>query len=313
MAPDATHYYGADSQQVIDCYIASPATASSPTVIMLNAAGFGPASTSGLTTNANTLRNLGCAVFVVGYRGDIAPTSSPFTAGTVGPGALPAFPMAVDDVVAGALWVKANAATYFGDTTKLHFVAGSAGGTLAGLATADLLDLGYDVASCQLMSSNTDWWSAIAFYRDVIANPTTPYNAAWIATIAATGGNTAGGHLTNIANAYGTFHSNNAPPGANGVGSLERNIDTNLWPESYFQQFSVAGRASRNASRCWWQVYNSSIEEIPLQQPYYLVDALTQVGTEASLTILPGNKHGWNNWNACYQGMSRFIRLAQTH
>ena len=294
-----THQYGADPQQYVTVTVpssgASP-TGGWPSVIMINAAGFSAVSTDagGLNINSASMANMGTVVFQVAYRGDSDTT-------TTVPG-IPAFPMEIDDVVSGAQWVLANANRWGGNTSMVHLIAGSAGGSLAALATAELLDLGVDVRSCQLLSSNTDWYSAITYYMDVAANP---QNHPEMTT------STASNHMGNIAACYGVPSNTNISNAA--VGSLQWHVDlngsawttagiaratgTNLWTESYFQQYSAAARCGRKASRCWWHLYNSSAEEIPLQQPFYLMESLVNVGTMASVTIIPGATHGWALWN----------------
>ena len=292
-APTSTHSYGADPTQFVDCFVPTgiAPTGGWPTVILIAASGFSAVPTSGIWSNATQLNNTGCAAFCVSYRGDtsVAPI-------------IPAFPMEINDIVAGAQWILAHASTFGTSASTLHFIGGSAGGTLAGLAAAELLDLGINVASVQLLSSNTDWESALQYYFDAYNNPSnhpelgTPAQAK---ALAAT-------HIGNIANAYGVTSSQNTSTA--GIGSLQWHdpnsgvtnstppTGSDIWTGAHYAEYSVAQRASRKATRCWWNLYNSAQEEIPLQQPYYLMETLTNVGTMATLTIVPGSTHGWSLW-----------------
>ena len=133
-------------------------TSNNPTVLMLNASGFRYADPNLLNLNAAQLAKSGFAVFVAGYRGNGTAPGNPTAPVTS------TFPMEVDDVVSAAVWVFNNAAQFNGDNTGIHIIGGSAGGSLAAIATSKLLDLGYNIKTCQILSSNTDWWSALQSY-----------------------------------------------------------------------------------------------------------------------------------------------------
>ena len=404
-----THYYGATpcngttDYQWIDVYVpttagtpAVPTGTPVPAVMMLSASGFSSSPTLGNAQGGqaqDVATNGNCVVFVVNYRGPLI--SPPDSTGNV-----PGFPMEVLDAMSGARWIMRNAATWNAETTALHMIAGSAGGTIAALATAELLDLGYNIASCQVLSSNHDFWAAYNYYRDTTDNveqgitgvthgattttltvfntfqvgqqctfrvlpagisnlflnvgytvtAVTPSgagnNTAVTLAVATTGtytgtGLTAGvvgthpewtlgqsgaaGHLGNIANAYGTTRilgwstASGSFSGAGNVNCLEWHTNyygvsltsTDYWGPEYFARYSPAFRCSRKASRCWWQLWNSATEEIPLQQPFLMAEALNNVGTMATVNIIPGSRHSWNYWATVNDAVARFPRQTQ--
>lgn len=300
---DAKHYYGSEPTQYVNCYNPPNTTQTWPVFIMLPAAGFSSSAGQGdgLNPEALIMDNYG-AVFVVNYRGVNYTTATPVRA---------AFPMELDDVVAGCLWVINNAGTFYGDASVLHIIGGSAGGTLAMLATARLEELGYRVASCHSFSSNTDWFSTVQYYVDELSNSD--------ATVVASAVN----HLGNIANCYGVdsgasnYQSNNL--GTNGIYTLlwhyywtnsslvgsnpTTTLDpatsffgfgANYWDPTFFSEYSPAQRCSRYASRCRYQIFASLSDiEIPIEQAYVFLEALTDVGTAASVNPIASVKHGW--------------------
>jgi acetyl esterase/lipase len=322
----ATAYYGSDTQQFVNIYLPSAGVfvgaTNLPVCIVVPASGFSSSGrppngssgglAQGLNTNAQSLANFGAVVCVVNYRGDASD------------GSIRAFPMEIDDLISACLFMLAVAPSY---TTAqgMHMIGGSAGGTLAGLAVPRLLSLGVKVPSCQLLSSNTDWWSALAYYIDVHDNLAN--HPEWL--LGTAGAQT---HVGNIANAHGTFSSYGT--GASANKSLQWHIDyngagytiprastianpanpsgTELWDEAFFQKYSVSGQASKKASSCWWHIFNSANEEIPLQQPFTLSERLSNVGTMAAVTIIPGAQHSYNYWNTVQAAIVQFA-LSATH
>ena len=300
---DAKHYYGSEPTQYVNCYNPPNTTQTWPVFIMLPAAGFSSSAGSGdgLNARAGFMDNYG-AVFVINYRGVNYPSVTPTRA---------AFPMEVDDVVAGCLWVINNAGTFYGDPSVLHIIGGSAGGTLAMLATARLEELGYRVASCHSFSSNTDWFSTVQYYVDEL-----PSSDAALVTSATN-------HLGNIANNYGVDSGvtqyRNGTLNTNGIYTLLWHyyyptmtptsvldpatsffgFTSNYWDPTFFSEYSPAQRCSRYASRCRYQIFASLLDiEIPIEQAYVFLEALTDVGTAASVNPVPGTKHGWTLFDA---------------
>ena len=274
-SPDEVHYYGNSPYQVINCYTAP--SAGSPAVLMAPAAGFGSGvgNQNSLNTQANQLRNQGCAVFVCNYRGDSAP-----------PSPVPAFPMEVDDYTAAALWMQKHSGAFNGSTDgKIHLMGGSAAGTLAALTHARLTEMGIPVASVQMISSNTDWWTAIAWYRSLLGGPNNSIGV---------------NHLGNISNAYGYDTS-----------TMLALIDAGTLTAASFADWSPAQRCTRKAADTWWQVFQGATDlEIPLQQPYIMHQALVDVGCNDTLTIIDASAHGYNLWSAVYPAIARFARAA---
>ena len=323
MGASAPVQYGADPLQFV-IPLAAPSPGA-PTVIMYGAAGWGSAANlaQSIVTNADGLQAAGYCVFIVSYRGSIPPIG-----GTTYPanlqGALAAWPMAIDDAVAGSIAALELAPSYNGTDSSLHYAAGSAGASLAALAAAELLDLDLVVDSVQTLSMNTDWWTSIQQYWIDLNDPTSANHPV------------DNQHLTNVANALGVFHESSgnsaSAPAHPSQGTLEWHLNgapntygqyagwgqgyptgSDIWTAATFAPFAPAQRCSLRASRCWWQLFNSSDEEIPLAQPYTFMEAMSNVGSMATLTVLPGNVHAYNYWTTVLPSIIQFIHQTSSH
>ena len=115
-------WYGGELLQTVDVYPAS--TPGSPLVVLVHGGAWRSDDHAWNQREALELRAAGDAVFVVNYRSDSATQ--------------PAFPMEVDDVIAGTKWSIHHAANYDADPKRVVYVAGSAGSTLASLAVEKL-------------------------------------------------------------------------------------------------------------------------------------------------------------------------------
>ena len=319
MGASAPVQYGADPLQFVIPWAAPSPNA--PTVIMFGASGFSSSANlaASVATNAGPLQAAGYCVMVVSYRGSVPPIGgSTYPANQQG--GLPAWPMAIDDAVAGSIMALSLAGSYNGTTSALHFAAGSAGGTLAALTAAELLDLGIVVDSVSTLSMNTDWWTAIpGYWADL--NATTPVQAA-----------NDNQHLTNIANALGTFHDNGAGAAHPYPGSLEWHLNglpntyatgagwsggyptgSDIWTRDTFTPYAPAQRCALRASRCWWNLFNSADEEIPVSAVQAFQESMTNVGSMVTVTILPGSVHGYTYWNRVQAAIIQFIQQTSSH
>ena len=317
---DEVHYYGQSPLQYLLGFYptmkpAPTGNAALPVFICLNAAGFSSyiGMAEKLASKANQLTNWGPA-FIINYQSTVAPGATltlTDTAGTVVPPS-PAFPAQIDDVVSGVLWILKHVAgsPYYGDTNSIHLVGGSAGGTLVALASARLSEIGIRVASCHTLSSNTDWYSTIQFYVDLgMGNNGLTADAA-----------TASNHLNNIANNYGvasgwsqyqtggynnsnsafqytllwhtmyqTALTNGLVTGNEALDNVTRfyNWNSNYWSPGFFSQFSPAQRCANKSNKCWYHIIANILDiEIPIEQAYVFLDALTNVGTMATVNAL---------------------------
>jgi len=115
-------WYGPEHLQTVDVYPAS--SPGSPLVVLVHGGAWRSDDHAWNGKEALALRAAGDAVFVVNYRSD-SPTQ-------------PAFPMEVNDVIAGTEWSIHHGETYDADPRKVVYVAGSAGSTLASLAVEKL-------------------------------------------------------------------------------------------------------------------------------------------------------------------------------
>jgi acetyl esterase/lipase len=122
-------WYGDANLQTIDIY--KGAKADAPLVVLVHGGGWTSDDQVWNKGQALNLQAAGDAVFVVNYRSDSATQA--------------AFPMEVDDVVAGSEWALKHGKTYNANTTTLSYVAGSAGSTLVALATQKLNTSGHRV------------------------------------------------------------------------------------------------------------------------------------------------------------------------
>ena len=320
MTASAPVQYGADPLQFVIPYAAPSPNA--PTVIMFAAAGWGSAASraGSINSNALPLQAAGYCVFIVSYRGDNPPVGGSGSYPANQQGGLPAWPMVIDDGVAGSIAALALAGSYNGTTAALHFAGGSAGGSIAALVAAELLDLGVVVDSVTTLSMNTDWWTAIQiYYADL--NSGSPTQAG-----------TDNQHLTNIANALGTFHDSGAGAMHPYPGTLEWHLNgvagtfstgagwgagyptgSDIWTRDVFTPFAPAQRCALRATRCWWNVYNSSDEDIPTAAAFTFAEAVGNVGSMVSVTIVPGQGHGYNLWNEAQAAIIQFIQQTSSH
>lgn len=325
MAASAPVQYGADPLQFIIPY--NSGTTGAPTVIMFAASGFssGPGLAASIGGNAINLQNAGYCVFIVSYRGSVAPI------GTGGypanqQGGVAAWPMTFEDGVAGSIKALALAQSYGGTSNAIHYVGGSAGGSIAAIVAANMLDLGFVVDSVQTLSMNTDWYTAIPiYYADL--NSGAPLQSA-----------TDTGHLGNIANALGTFTNSGSGTNSPAAGSLEWHLNggpggfnlpntyrtgagwgagyptgSDIWTRDTFSPYAAAQRCSLKASRCWWQLFNSTDEDIPLDAAFTFLETMSNVGTMATVTVVPGATHGYNLWSASLPSIIQFIRQTSSH
>lgn len=319
MAASAPVQYGADPLQFVIPYAAPSPGA--PTVIMFAASGFssGPNLAGSIDSNARPLQAAGYCVFIVSYRGSVAPAGGA-TYPANQQGALPAWPMTFDDGVAGSVMALSLAGSYNGTTSALHLVGGSAGGSIAAIVAAELLDLGVVVDSVQTLSMNTDWWTAIQIYWSDL-NSATPVQAG-----------TDNQHLTNVSNAMGTFHDNGGGAAHPYPGSLEWHLNgapntyktgagfgggyptgADIWTRDTFSPYAPAQRCSLRATRCWWNLFNSSDEDIPMDAAFTFAETMSNVGSMVAVTIVPGAVHGYTLWNQVQAAIIQFIQQTSSH
>ncbi len=115
-------WYGNASLQTIDIY--KGAKPNAPLVVLVHGGGWTSDSQVWNKPQALNLQAAGDAVFVVNYRSDSTTQA--------------AFPMQVDDVIAGTKWALAHGKAYNAETSSLTYMGGSAGSTLVALATERL-------------------------------------------------------------------------------------------------------------------------------------------------------------------------------
>lgn len=135
-------WYGNLKLQTVDIY--RGAKANSRLVVLVHGGAWESDDAAWNSNQALNLQAAGDAVFVVNYRSD-SPTQA-------------AFPMEVDDVVAGTQWSIKHAATYNADPKNVIYVGGSAGGTLVSLATERLNTTGHRIIEAVVtLSGATDF------------------------------------------------------------------------------------------------------------------------------------------------------------
>jgi hypothetical protein len=85
-------------------------------------------------------------------------------------------------------------------------------------------------------------------------------------------------------------------------------FNSNYWEPKFFAEYSPAQRCSRYASRCRYQMFASYQDiEIPIEQAYVMLEALTDVGTAASVNPIPGTNHGWTLFSTDGPSFSKTI------
>ncbi len=114
-------YASASPFETLDVYPA--AVPSAPLVILVHGGGWKSKLNTYLPTEARSLQAAGFAVFDLNYR----------SYSSTG-----AFPMEIDDVVAGTQWAMSNATTYDANPAGVVMIGGSAGGQLVAMAAEQL-------------------------------------------------------------------------------------------------------------------------------------------------------------------------------
>jgi acetyl esterase/lipase len=178
------------------------------------------------------------------------------------------WPAQIDDCKAAVRWLRAHAATYGYDATKIGVVGASAGGHLAALlgTTANNSQLEGDEGNAGVSSAVqavVDYFGPTDFLS--LADQVTPAQRA---------------NLNNpVTHLFGTPLWNDGPV------LKEQAVAKEASPITYV-----------SAASCpFFIVHGDRDPVVPLQQSIELNEALKKAGVDSSLTIVKGGGHGFND------------------
>ena len=185
----------------------------------------------------------------------------------------PAFPMETDDVRAATAYAAAHAATYNADAAKVILLGGSSGAQLAAYATLQMNTASHHFVSLVVtLSGPSDFPTLIAYW-----NARTGPDAAL--------------HLGNQLDALGCQSASTCPTALENQWSADRQVTPANCPAN-------------------WLVFNSSAEEMPVQQADAMTAALKAAGCKVTESILGGNKHGFHSFKSLESQIDAGINAA---